>query len=172
LESQYIENITLAYDGTSTLALVCKLLTELLAEDKKQLVISSRPEGYIYDSTKAIGINNPLKVLITSAEQTKKGTRAEVSMSGVIEGQNDEKHSFSLYFTMQGEVPIPIKGTHKENLVGKVLHLNIMGATGYLYDSLYSLTLQHNSTSKGNTLVGDGRGYLVFSEEAQEDEVK
>ena len=87
-------------------------------------------------------------------------------MSGVIEGKNDEKHSFSLYFTMQGGVPIPVKSMHEENLAGKVLFLTIIGATGNLYDSLYSLTLQYNNTSKRESLVGEGRGYLVFTREA------
>jgi len=170
LESQHRQNKTedaeMAFDEYSTFNLVCKLLSEVLADgNDEELLITSKSEDFICDSAAGFEITEPFKDSITGADLNETGLATEVSVSGIIEGTNADRYSFTLYFTMRREIPvIPRKKKHIDNLNRKFPGLSRGGDKGKLYNSIFTLILRC-ADDGDQSPFGEGRGYLVFMEE-------
>ncbi|MFT5699199.1 MAG: hypothetical protein ACI8ZB_002056 [Desulforhopalus sp.] len=148
----------------STINLVSELLAEMLIECDEQLVISIKPDTFICDWATGIEITEPGVLSIVCAKLNETGLRTEISMSGTVEGQGDERYSCSLYFIMKRPLRvIPGKTKYREGLAGKCLLLPMSQSSKNLHNSLFNLTLKGVNSSGKTYDLSEGRGYVLFN---------
>ncbi len=169
MELQHTKEFALSSDVALSFDLTSKLLTEMLIEYDKQLIITAKSEGFVYNSIKSLEVADPVNILITSADLTETGFKTEISISGVVKDQMDNSYSFTLYFIMKRNIhTIPGKMLHTKHLDGKYLVLPIMRQSRNLHDSLFNLALEGIDSSGDKYNFSQGRGYLMFHREVDQ----
>ena len=165
MKEEQIDRQTPVDHADATFYLASNLLSEMLREEEREIVIKAVSGDFYYDSNTAIELPEQTMVEISHAEFSEIGVSSVLTMSGWIPGRIKERYSFSLYFVLKRTLPvIPKIEAHLETICGKTFQMSFSRSSKKLYDALFSLSLDHVGRSHlGCSPFGRGRGYLMFS---------
>lgn len=144
--------------------LVGELLVEVLGRNDETLTFTSESGDFLYDPDSSIPITGSLKKLTTCSEVTETGSKAEISINGVVENEKEEKYSFSMYFSLNRNEPVkPGQYDSIGSAMIDCLSTRFRDTQMILHDALFHLSLIRLKDSGEQCMLGSGRGFLVFN---------
>jgi len=141
-----------------------KLLTTILSDNNKELLVEGDSQNFVYDTKNGIQIGKSIKATIQGVKVKQQKNTIEISLSGSIETAGGFQQSCNLYFYMWWDKtqisPLENRGIKQLKPLSLLIHPKNLSEK--LSDSVFELDLYRNTKSQQQEYLEQGRGYLVF----------
>ena len=103
-----------------------------------------------------------LKVELDDEDVVVTEDKMEITLSGIVENQQERKEIFILYFflPLHGTVDISLINNCKKHSGSHSLEIQFENEEEQLNDSVFELSLYHNNQFEQQAALGQGKGFL------------
>ncbi|HHD63102.1 MAG TPA: hypothetical protein ENK96_01785 [Desulfobulbaceae bacterium] len=139
---------------------VSELLSLIMTGSEKELRVESR--DFFCDRRTGIEPTSRLKVNIDCEDVVETKDKIEITLSGMVANQLEEKTGFTLYFFMWWNRHAPVSIERKGSVHSRPATLNIHfeEKSEQLSDAVFDLLLYRKNPSFQRDVLGSGKGFL------------
>ncbi len=152
---------------SATFIFVSELLGDAMNTEDHELIIESRPSGFLYDPKAHIATEPLHKVTVAYEEVIDTKEQIIVNLFGTVEGLQGEQTEFTLYFWMwRNNEANPLGKDHydntlmRSNISKRDLNKCLHGFT----NTVFELELYRKDHTGTPGSLGRGKGFLIFDE--------